>query len=495
MIDTAELEKLKYRRQYLITPKPVKCPFLHKQYRLNSNHQLYAHVDLLVTEHMKGELKIVLLGDMFDYEAPRKGNRDILRDLQHYDFETFLKATSKYTGRYVLIYIRQNYIFLVSDASTSRKVFFSEFEENLWFASQPSLLASLLGFEKTKDPSKLSYYGSKVFTRLNNSNIGDITIYDEIRQLTSNRYFDVFKSEVHRFWPDKEVKYRPVQDVAEQCAIIIKGIMESIVHRYDVMLPVTAGKDSRLLLAGARDVKDNIFYYLNLNEKLNDKHPDIRITKTLFKKLDLDFNLLSIEKEVDEDFMRIYFQNNELATRKYLPQIYNYYCLHQNKVNLPANFVHAYWGNNILHENNVTPETITRLYGVDQFDFAVTYYREWLASCHKLCRDLNIRIVTLFYWEERVGNGVPQIQLDKDIAQEEFNPLNSRLLNELFFSVKLEYNNVPDFIIFKKITKILWPDLMTFPVNPSFRRSTQMILKKIGLLNLTFKILYKTARG
>jgi len=493
-MNATEISKLRFRRQYLVTPEPVECPFLNVRYRLNDQYELYAHVDLPVTEQEKDDLKILLLGDMFDYEDPRKGNQSILTDLLIPEFSSFLKATAKYAGRYVLIYLKADKLYFVADATTTRKVFYSEKGDKLWFASQPHLLASLLGYENTTDPSRLSWYNSKMSFGLSNANIGDMTIYDEVRQLTANRYLDVSGKSVHRFWPETRVDLRPVAEVAAQCAAIIKGTVESIIHRYDVMIPVTAGKDSRLLMSGTTDVRERAFYYLNHNEKMHEKHPDIAIPRKLLGSLNLDFHLLPLPELIDEDFTRIYLQNNKMANKKYLPHIYNYYLNYQDKVNLPAIFAGSPWGKNALHENKVTPDSIANLYGVQEFEFAVAYFRDWLDGCQALCRELNIRTVALFYWEERIANGYTQIQLDKDIAQEDINPLNSRLLNELFIAVKLKYNNMPDYLIFKKTIKELWPELLNYPINPSFRRSVQQILKSAGLLDMIFWMMYPNAR-
>ena len=53
--------------------------------------------------------------------------------------------------------------------------------------------------------------------------------------------------------------------------------MKSISNRYSVMLPVTAGKDSRLLLSATSDIRNKVFYYINKGSQLNNKHHDIVI--------------------------------------------------------------------------------------------------------------------------------------------------------------------------------------------------------------------------
>jgi hypothetical protein len=78
----------------------------------------------------------------------------------------------------------------------------------------------------------------------------------------------------------------PVSEVAKICAVIIKGFAESIALRYNkLMLPVTAGKDSRVLLAATKDFWKNIYFYLNKEPQLSEKDSDFAVSKRLLSRL------------------------------------------------------------------------------------------------------------------------------------------------------------------------------------------------------------------
>ncbi len=70
-------------------------------------------------------------------------------------------------------------------------MYFSDRYGKVWFASNQHLLAKQLNLSSTQDPSKLGFYRSAVFNRLDNSDLGNTTYYDEITQLISNHYYDV----------------------------------------------------------------------------------------------------------------------------------------------------------------------------------------------------------------------------------------------------------------------------------------------------------------
>ncbi len=485
-----ELERLKYRNQYILTPSPIECPYLCNCYKLDGNYILYAHIDLRTTSIELPNKKIMLLGDMFDYENSQKSNFEILEDLVSIDSISILQRIGKYSGRFVLIIQERDTFRLLHDATATRKVYYSKWERGVWCASQPHLLARVLGIKITTNQEKLAYYKSKEFVSLCNSNVGDTTHYEEIRQLMPNHFLDINSFRVKRFWPDIKIEYRPVEDVAKKCAEMLEGFMESITNRYDVMLPVTAGKDSRILLAASKRFKERVFYYINKEHRLKETNADIAVPRKLLSKLGLDFHILNPYGTVDEDFKQLYFENNEFASVKYLPLIYNYYLNFREKINLPGNIASAEFELFLGQKKKISGNDLASWNKLGRYEYAKNYYNQWISECQELCRTYNINILNLFYWEERLGNAGTQIQLEKDIAQEDFNPFNSRDLAILYSSVKPKDILAPDFKLHKRIMEILWPEVLSVQINPGRRMIRLKIFKTFGILYLYLRWKY-----
>lgn len=493
-MESAEKSRLRYRRQYILSHMPLDCPFDHQKLTLNSQYELYAHVDLLVNTAEQDKVQIILLGDLFDYEFPEKGNQEILADLIDQDLHTFLEKIAKYAGKYVLIYVKDEQIFMVTDPIAAKKIYYCNWNGSLLMASQPHLLAKLLGLKKTTDESKLRYYQSDDYEHLDRANIGNTTYYDEIVQLIPNHFLDLTQSKSVRFWPNKKIEIRPVREVVKESAEVLRGYMKAIALRYKVMLPVTSGSDSRLLMAATKEIREDVFYYINRNKKLSDNHPDIKVPSKLFKKLNLDFHVLELEDEIDADFRTVYFENNPLATEKYLPHIYNYYKNFSDKVNLPGNFASSVLGIYELAEKNVNAATLASIFRFKDYDYAHSYFGKWLEESKQLCLDYEFSILRMLYQEERGANWMTQTQMDKEIAQEDINPFNSRKLISLFLAVAPKYRIPPEKRMNIKVTKFLWPELLSEPVNPKFRKRIMKLLARLNLLKYVYRIKYKTAR-
>jgi hypothetical protein len=486
-VESQEVERLKYRRQFLLSPQKVICPFLNNSLEIK-DYFLYTHIDLEVTRFEEEGVQLILLGEIYDYENI-SSNEDILQKLVNKDFDVFLESLSKYTGRYVIIYSKQKTMFLVHDAMAARKIYYFKNNEKSWFASHVFLLARLLNLSPTQDEDKLSFYNSRNFIDLNSSNIGDLTRFDQIHQLLPNHFFNVVENNIVRFWPNQEIKPTPLKQTAELCAYIIKGFMKSIASRNDVMLPITAGKDSRMLLAGSKEINEEVFYYINKMEDMDEKNPDIQTSSKLMLRLNQKFNVIKTNINVDHDFEDVYFFNHPYASKIFLPVIYNYYLNYAKKINLPGNIASSGLEHFKITHKEWTAEMLVSLYNLDKFKFALKYYKKWIGDVRNLCERNNIGIVDLFYWEERLANWGTQLQIEKDIAQEEINLFNSRELISLFLSVGRKNIMPPSSKLQIMIIQLLWSDALKVPINPSLNMTLIKILNKLHLLNLARKLI------
>lgn len=482
-MNSSELTNLIYRRQYLITPVPIKCPFKHNLYYLNEEYKLYVHNDLTICTFRKNETQLILLGELFSFIQPELSNAEILELIFTIDLDILLHRLADYCGRFVMIIAKATSIFIVHDANAARKVYYHKTTGGNFCSSRPNLIAEVVGLQKTRCKSKLSYYESLEFIRMNNAGIGNNTIYDHVFQLIPNHSLDVINGKVTRYWPKNPIENMTLSVASKLCAKMINGFINAIGNRYPLMIPVTAGKDSRTLLACSRDVSNKTIYYINKENHLHEKSNDLAVPSRLLKRIGLNFHIIDpYAKKVDDDFRRIYFRNNPLGSEHYLPIIYNYYRFFGDRINIPGNTVASAYDLYGKDDTRLSGLKLAKWNSVARFDFAIEYYNNWLREALLCKQSYNMNINALFYWEERMANWGTQIQLDKDIAQEEFVPFNCTKLIEIMLSVEPKYIDRPEFELFKQIQRYLWPELLTAPVNPSFKNKVIKALDKMEIL-------------
>ena len=273
--------------------------------------------------------------------------------------------------------------------------------------------------------------------------------------------------------------------------------MKSMAYRHSLMLAVTSGTDSRTLLAASKDLREKIYYYINNHNNLGHSHPDIYVPKAMFDKIGIPFHVHDIPSDMDEEFKRIYFGNTFFRTERLLTSIYNvYFKSHSDKVNITS-----------------TGEIGRSRYGTAQRQlnrYLVAYKLGQNAGCRyvdaqseiilnellPVAKQYGINMLTLLYWEQKIGNWGAIVNSESDIAIEEFDPYDSHLLCELLLSVDeryTRYDEQPCCILFQKMIKTMWPELMEWPINPPYTKRDKIIdfLTKIGMSNLLREIKYQ----
>lgn len=493
-MDKMERDRLRYRRQFLLAPREIDCPFSHGLERLPEGWCLYVHPDLPLAKLNRPGNNFYLLGDIFDFRGDHKGNEEILREVVDAspDSKTFLKNLEPYTGCYVVIFVFGGSIRLAGDATATRKLFFRRESGQTWCASHLHLLARVLNIPLSGDPSKTAYMNSPRFEALNKGGIAATTAYDGINQVLPNHCLEAGEGTVTRFWPDEPREPLSVKEVVELSTTMIGGFMHHIASRYDIMLPITAGKDSRTLLAATREIRENVFYYINRNSQSDLTIPDFTLPAELTRRLGIEYHILDTDIRVDPGFEEIFHENNPHALKQYLPMIYNYYLHFGNRVNIPGSVATGgQWWYPVFRKHKTT-DTLLDINQLGSFPHAREAYASWLDGCRPWCERTGFELLDLFYWEERLGNWGTQVQVDKDMAQLDINPLNSRLLVKIMLSVEpihaLEFGSYP---VNRGINMNLWPETMSMPINPGMKNRMLRLVERMGLLGLLYRINFR----
>jgi len=483
-----------FRRQYFISPLPLECPFENKIEKINNRYSLFYHPDLVVTKVTNHNRTLILLGDFYDYQDPEASNWDILCKSLEYEFSSLVERTFRLAGRFVLIYSDVSSIKLFSDAVAQRKIFHAVKDNQVYCASNPHLLAQVLGIEKTSNNCWVEYYRSTEFRKKFNSNIGYFSLYDEIKQVLPNHYLDLLNYKINRFWPISKIEKLDDKEIVKISAQMVKGFITAAANRYPLMIPVTSGGDSRIILAATKDLTKNIFYYINFSKEIENK-PDIWVPQKLLQKHNRNFNVLfPNENNIDDEFKKAFFLNNPMPNDYFLPIIYNYYLNHSEKVNLPGGVIPIIKSLFYSKEKNITGKELARIYKVDRFPCSVLFYSEWLNEFNKECKDSNINLYDLLYWEERTCNWAGQIIQDKDIAQEDFIPFNSQHLIATMLNYSRSKRMKPRYELHYEIIKKLWPELLRIPFNPSLKNTIKRKLLVFGIyepINYLRKLIIK----
>ncbi|NLP02668.1 MAG: hypothetical protein GX089_09255 [Fibrobacter sp.] len=483
-----KLDRLHYRRQYVIAVEPVEELYGWDCMKIN-RYYLYAHPDLEVNCFAH----FVLIGNIYNYETPEKNNGDILVDIVKHGGgrRELFSIMKKYAGCYAL-FIASDKPMIFHDARGLREIFYCTGENRIVCGSQPNLIAEYsrpLITHRT-DQVLLDFY--KNFAR-DSQWVGDETPYMGIKHLLPNHSLDINSRKVFRYWPDEPVRKLKVRDSVERSCSFLKGIMKSVVNRQSTAMAVTAGNDSRILLAASRELIKDIYFFVN-DINLGPTHPDIYIPERLFKSIGQPFHIHKADAGVDEKFREYYLKNVCLAESSRISYIYNIF--HKKLADKilvlgVSEIGRLFFGKD---PRKLTALRMASKLGYERSSYALdqcaSFKNELISTGHKF----NLNVMTLFYWEHRLGNWGATKNSECLIAIEKIDPFNSHYLYETLLGVDEKYRSAERALcpLFKKIIENMWPELLEEPVNPerTVKGKIKRILKSLGVFSLLKEIKY-----
>lgn len=400
----------------------------------------------------------------------------------------------QYSGRYLIIYIDEKHSIILPDALALRELYYFCGKSTVVCGSQPNLIAKLANIQikGSSEDELVEFYNTHLkdgkwdYSRLW---IGDDTIYSGIKHLLPNHYFDLNKLAATRFWPNRVIKTIPLNQAVDSCCKYLEGAIEAIVNRNDVMMAITAGMDSRTLLAASKKHQSKIYYFIN-NHGLGTSTIDTVVSKEICSNLGVKLHIHdNIPKAVDDNFEKIFLENTFFASRRILHVIYNVFYKHSDKINIIGigEIGRTRFGK---VPKNLNGYRLAYKLGYKSDKYAVDKCSMILSDMYHVYKKYNVNVMTGFYWEQMLGNWGATGNSESDIAIEEVNPINSHYLYEIFLSVDPKFTKYNDNILFKELIRKMWPDLLRWPFNPP-ENMIKKLVKSPMMYNLVKELDYQ----
>ena len=481
---TADYARLLYRSQFILGPHFVDTFPSWQRLTIRGPLHLTVHPDLNVCCVMDRAKTILLLGFILNPENPQASDQEILNALMAnlVSYTEILMQTARFGGRWILIVDDGSTLVLFHDAVGLRQVFYTDLEstQQLWGASQPGTLAEILGLQVDGDAQD---FITSPEIRRNREYWwpGDSSLYKEVKHLLPNHYLDLATGRCYRYWPNRNLTRISLDTVVEACSSILRGLLVASVKRFDLVVSLTAGLDSRLVLAACHGIQDQLSYMTlkQINNSINND-TDIIIASSLLRKLQLRHDLVVSVPENDERFSSIFNQNATLAHEIWSHDalaIFNFYQLSRVTVDGVVSEAVRFFYKLLPHtKQQLSGEHLAFLTRMGNHPFAVKHFSKWLGGIGDI---YNVDILDLFYWEQRAGNWLAMCQLEFDIAWKDiFTPYNCRLLLMDMLSAADIYRRPPQYELYKKMILTLWPEVLAEPINPHKVQTRRQRLKR-----------------
>jgi len=472
-----------FRMQFALGPRIPPRLEDWQQFRLDEAFHLTAHPDLNIVQASKGSISTTLIGYLLDPQNPHSDNTDILESLitEFYRGRDLFEIVHPLGGRWVLIVNNGQQTKLFGDATGLRQVFYSHssISSEIWCASQPGHIANVLGLKM--DPLAIEFI--EWFQEESSESWwpGNSSPYSEISRLLPNHYLDLKTWDVQRFWPQESLETRPLRASVDRVATTLTDMINSAANRFSLAMAMSAGWDSRLMLAASRPVAKNLTYYTSKRTDMNWTHMDVRVPKRLLAKLKLPHEIIQAATEITPEFAQSFTNNVPFAHPERMAGLQaQLKCFGRQKVGMTGNVSEVarchYWreGEN---GQDITPEILMKVTGMDH-PFARTYFKAWLEDVDD---PKGYNILDLFYWEQRAASWFAHNCLEFDSTwQDIFIPFNSRKLLTDMLAIDEEHRKAPNYELYQRLIMCLWPEVLSEPINPiSKRRWTLKVLRAV----------------
>ena len=248
-------------------------------------------------------------------------------------------------------------------------------------------------------------------------------------------------------------------------------------------MALTAGWDSRVLLAASKSVSDKIDYFLDRKDVLPKDHPDVWVAEQLAGKLNLRFEVRNSSTNPPGWFVSLLTGN--VTGARVLPKtrmIYDKLLKNDMTLNINGNggeISRNYYDKNCKYcFDDLTIEEIVRLMGYhENSEFVHNEIDNWRNSLN-LQPSTGVNVLDLLYWEQRLGNWGAQFPAEQDIAVEEVSPFNCRLLINLLLATPREERAAPHYRLLTQMIQNMWPEVLAFPINPKVQENKITALKR-----------------
>lgn len=432
------------------------------------------HNDLPFATASNNDVTLTLIGQAMDPFQPLRTNSEVLHSLldNAVEIHSLIDSTKSLVGRWIVILQNPRGTYLFTDPCGFRQVFYHADGAHVWCASQPELIRAHCPMAMNEDAKMMHFLTESCFAKEESAWVGASTLYERCFHLMPNHYLTLEGLEQSRFYPTHPIPDADLASTIKLASEILQGTMTALTARHQVTLALTAGWDSRVLLAASKHVREHMEYFVYQFDNMTENHPDVLVPSLLAHQLGLTFVVRKPAPEVPDWFVSTLAHN--VTGARILPKTHSIYQKlidGENRININGNgseicrnFFDKYGKLDL--ERITTEDLASMLYGKkSQPEFAVRELQEWKES-FDYQPDGNWNILDFLYWEQRLGNWGAQFPAEQDVAVEEISPFNCRQLLELLISVPRNMRMAPNYALYQELIRTMWPEALSFPINP-----------------------------
>ena len=343
--------------------------------------------------------------------------------------EEFLAAEKYMAGRYVLlVHIFDVGYCLVGDATCSIQIN---------YCTGARTVSSLVPLVVRDSNSKFDPLKQKVFQQkeISRAMPGDITVYEDVFALLPNHYLKLDSFQAVRF---RASAYPIDSGTVEECCTktleMTRYICKNIDERFDMVCPVTGGRDSRVVLALLREIKSDLKAFTMRHTAMKDDHIDLVGAEKLCKAIGQPHTIFPDVPLPEE---RIAFYDSLFGKDNYYKKLVVLGETIKSKFKgktITNGDIIGHIGK-VMSQKDIPSKLMTLGYFRCKSHVfgSPKYLKDWLDGAKN---EKNVELCDLFAWEQRMGRDASVTLQMKDLdGVNELNFFNCREIIALWASI------------------------------------------------------------
>ncbi len=463
-----------YRNQYLITSSPDRHTCLHaaKQMRFGEWNVYLFHP--LQAYHVTHDgMEAMLIGLVVDPLAPGLSMQGVLDEVARgpdLTPELISERIEALTGRFVLaVRFADGKTFIWGDACHLRQILYARFDNVICVGSSEKLMLEHVGAKLTMSQAKQSFRATTRFSKNEHAWVGRNGQDDRVTRLLPNHRLSV---------PD--LKYERVdfyyqlpagqgeEAVLELARATLVGLFKALCPQYSILVALTAGWDTRLLMAASLPWKDSIGYFTFVRPGDKSSAGDGDVAQLLANQFKLNYERIQ-PAPVTSEF------EAAIAKEQLFPRVLPKTANIQHHLKRPHR-------DRIINVNGNGAEVARCIYGTPggphslsricrylgfspNNPFVRASMEPWLEEANQIAKNTNIRVNDLAHWELRMGIWGAATPFEQDIAIEEISPFNNKRLLLALLTIPERERAAPEYPLYGRLLRSLNEEAAQIAIN------------------------------
>ena len=455
------------KNQFLFTDISVEGIRYYKKIAIG-DYFLYLGNECNLISSFSHDCEIHFLGYVTDALCGTRSEKEIVESIipnVSCDESSLTSLTEMLGGRWVCFCRIKDVMYVWNDACSLKQVFYDTALVNreMCVASQARYIAFVAN--RSEDSSAKQFFEiakkEPEFSFPLNA-----TLYSSIKRLLPNHYLSSRCSTSMRMRNTPPFGRLPyTQESVERISVWLENNTTSAAINRQLVVTITGGLDSRMALATCANIKNSIraitIRYLDMPEH----HHDLVISSEYCKLASVKHDIITCSS-LNEDFVFKYRQHSEHA-HEYWIQMSQ--CLEENGLGdylLVKGSCNEVFQNpvGVLHKKMVTPKILCKLFNIPITPFSLSTIEEWLLDAEGASSDIDL--LSLFYWEHRMGSWFAECVNESDCVGDTFTPFNVRAILLSLSTVPLKARVAPKFKIYRDILEYMENSATSIPINP-----------------------------